>query len=112
MAVWGIHFMINGQGVVPPDDVDWTPIVVGEGLDGLERRAHYRTVKWTKRAVPGCDMDWFQFDNTELTSFTCPEPDNSRQSETYTTAICKSVKALQSHGNMQDIQAVFLVKVD
>lgn len=110
--VLGIFFMINGQGVEAPDEIDWTPITLGDGLDGLERRSPFYTVRWTKRAVPGCNMSWFEFDNTELTSLVCPGPDNSRESERYTEAYCKSVKALQTHGSMYDIQAVFLVKVD
>lgn len=112
MAYPGIAFMLNHIGVTSPDDIDWTPISMGDALDGLERRSHYRTVRWAKNAHWGCDLDWFQFDNTELNHFICPPPDQSRQYEVYTEAFCKSVKAIHRHGNMYDIQAIFLVKVD
>ena len=104
--------MINGLGVTPPDDVDWTPISMGDALDGLERRTHYRTVTWTKQVEQGCFLNWFQFDNTELTSFICSPPDHPEQHETYSEAYCKSVKAPQHHGKPQGIQAVFLVRTE
>lgn len=109
--MYGINFMINDRGVETPDDVDWTTISMGDAVDGLERRSHYRTLKWTKRALD-CGLDWFQFDNTRLASIVCPSPTNNRDSIRYTDAYCKSVKALQRHGNMFNIQALFLVHVD
>lgn len=111
MAYSGIAFMMNGQGVVCPDDIDWQSISMGDTLNGLESRSHYQVVRWMKRAHHGCDLNWFDFDNTELTEFICPPPDESKQYEVYTEAYVKSVKAIHTHGNMFNIQAIILVKV-
>lgn len=109
--VRGNHFMMNGQGVVPPDELRWDPVVIGEDLTALQKRSHYSQCTWTKRAVEGCDMDWFDFDNTELTSLVCPPHENSKVSERYTDARVQQVKAMHTHGNMYDIVMVLLVKV-
>lgn len=111
MAYWGIAFMMNGQGVDAPDDIDWTHISMGDALTGQQRRSPYMACTWTKRAHWGCDMSWFDFDNTILTHFVCPPPDESKQYEVYTDAICQTVKAIHRHGSMFDIQAVILVRV-
>lgn len=108
----GNYFMLNGQGVTAPDDVDWPHINIGEALDGLQRRSPYRVCTWDKNVDPGCAMDWFDFDNTELTEFICPPPDNSRTSMRYTEAFCQSVKGTFHHGVLQNIRAVFLVRVN
>jgi hypothetical protein len=102
--------MINGMGVSCADGVDWTPITMGDALDGLERRSHFKTLRWSKQVERGCRLDWHQFDNTALTSLMTPMEDNSEESEVYTTDVfCKSVKSVQTHGVHHEIQAIFLV---
>lgn len=109
--LYGNIFAMNGQGVSSPDDIRWDPVVIGEDLDALQKRSHYSLCTWTKRAVNGCDMDWFDFDNTELTMFACPPHENSMVTHVYDTAVVQQVKAMHRHGNMYDIVATILVKV-
>lgn len=110
--IYGQYFMMNGQEVTPPDDIRWEPVVIGEDLNALQKRSHYSRCVWTKRAVLGCDMDWFDYDNTELTSFVCPPTENSKVTERFTTAIVQQVKGLHTHGSMYDISMTILVKVE
>lgn len=109
----GTYYMINGQHVTAPDQESWAHIVVGEAIDGLQRRSPYRRLEWRRRVADICDAeDWFDFDNTELDSLITRSPGHVNESEVYTTAFCQSVTSTQAHANHVDVIARFLVKVD
>lgn len=112
MAVYRVAYMINGQGVTPPDSEEWGNIIVGTALTAREKRSHYRQLIWTKRLAEECDLDWFDFDNTTLTELVSRIPGSLRQSEVYTDAICQSVVMRHTRSTGVDVTAKFLVKVD
>lgn len=106
-----IAYMINGQGVVSPDEERWTPSVIGDALDGQQRRSPYWTLQWSRRVVSHDEVDWFSYDNQTLTSLVCRGPDQIDGYTEYTDAICKSVTMTHAHGVGMQVVATFLVKV-
>lgn len=110
MSVYGTHYAINGRPITAPDEEAWGNIVTGDGLDGLQRRSPYRQLEWHKRVGSECDVeDWFDFDNTVLTSLTSRLPGMQNESEVFTDAICQSVTARHQHAALVEVIAAFLV---
>lgn len=108
--IYGTFFRINDQEVPCPDQEAWSDVVIGQSLDGTQKRSPWKRLEWTKRVDNPCDQfEWFAWDNTTLTSLTTRARGYRNVSERYTDAICVSVTAVQSHGNMTDITATFLV---
>ena len=103
--------MINGRGVVAPDETTWPIISLGDALNGLQRRSPYRVHEWRKQVEEECGLDWYAFDNMVLTSLVTRPHDHLAYHETYTDVICQSVVGRQVHGTMQEIVARFLVNV-
>lgn len=108
---YGVFYMLNGIGVTSPDEERWSPIVLGDAIDGLQRRSPYMRLEWHLRADGKCGLDWFPYDNTVLTSLTCRPDGELAEHETYTDVFCKSVVGRQNRGVMTEIIAVFLVNV-
>jgi len=106
-----IAYMINKKPVVSPDEERWTSDVVGEGLDGLERRSPYKVLQWSKRVIRKDQVDWFDYDNTTLTSLVTRPPEEIDGYAEYTDAICRSVIMTHSHGVGMQVIATFLVNV-
>lgn len=107
----GQSFMINDLVVTTPDEEVWIPIVVGDALSGTQRRSPYRTLEWRKRVADCGLLDWFDHDNTVLTSLVCTPPEEVDQWQRYTDAICKSVVARKTHTVATEVVATFLVNV-
>lgn len=106
---YGIEYALNANAVTPPDEEAWSNVVVGESLVGDERRSPFRVLEWMKRVAGPCHLDWFDYDNTILSSITTRKPGELVESETYTNVICQSVTFRQIHGVGNEIVARFLV---
>lgn len=106
---YGIEYALNGTPVTAPDEEAWSNVVIGESLEGTERRSPYRILEWTKRVAGPCHLDWFDYDNTPLSSITTRSPGELVNYETYTDAVCKSVTFRQRLGVGTEIVARFLV---
>lgn len=106
----GSVYMINGQPVVAPDEEVWSAIEIGNALTGLQRRSPMQMLKWRRIVAERCDLDWWDFDNTALTSLTCTPPEDVGVNRTFTrTALCVSVTMRQGHGVAREVVATFLV---
>lgn len=109
MALVGVAYAINGIAVTTPDEEYWTPPVLGFALSGRQKRSPYWSLEWRAQVVGKCEVDWFTYDNTTLTSLTCRPPGTLREVETYTDAICQSVVMRQRLGVGNEVVATFLV---
>lgn len=111
MSTKGVWYSINGNKTTSPDEATWPPIVIGTALSGLQKRSPYRYHEWHRQLTDTCDLDWFAYDNTTLTSlWTCP-PGKLDETVQYTDAICQSVEMRQRRGFGQEVVATFLVYV-
>lgn len=101
---------INGHAITVPDEETWQRIVNGDTLNGLESRTGFSILQWTKRVGGPCHLDWYDYDNEELSSLRArPDPEIDEY-ETYTTQVfCKSVTSRKVHSQAMDIVATFLV---
>jgi len=111
VARLGVVFAINGKGVTSPDEEVWAHNVLGEDLDGLQKRSAYAKLEWRRVVGESCDLDWFDYDNTTLTSLTTRLPGEIDQYEIYNDAICQSVVKRNRRGVASEIVAVFLVNL-
>lgn len=111
MAFYGIVFDINGAGVTVPDEEAWAHNVLGDDLRGLQKRSDYSRLEWRRIVGEECDLGWFDYDNTVLSSLTTRPPGSVRTSETYYDAICKSVAMRHRRGLASEIVATFLVNL-
>lgn len=111
MAIRGVAYAINGAGVTPPDAATWPPTVIGESLNGEQKRSPYRTHEWSKQVSGPCHLDWFAFDNTTLASLITRPPGTLLDMETYTDVVCKSVTMRQDRNVGTQVTAIFLVYV-
>ena len=108
--VVGSIYMINGNPVTAPDEELWTNIVLGEDLRAQERRSPYQQLQWRKTVAERCDLDWFDYDETELTSITCTPPGEVGIHRTFTLSQrCISVLMRQTRGVAREVVATFLV---
>ncbi len=111
MSTKGVWYKINGDGVTTPDEEVWTPIAVGVALTGRQKRSPYWQLEWRKQVADSCDVDWWTYDNTTLSSLWTRPPDKLDETEQYTDAICQSVEMRQRRGFGNEIVATFLVYV-
>lgn len=102
-------FQINGNVVTAPDEEVWTPISMGVSLTGQQKRSPYYQLEWRKVVGGPCHLDWFDHDNTTLTSLTTRIPDLLDDFETYTDVVCQSVTMRHRHGAGSEIVAIFLI---
>ncbi len=107
----GIWYKINGEGVTTPDEEVWTPVVIGTSLSGTQKRSPYWQLEWRKQVADACDVDWWEYDNTTLTSLWTRPPDKLDETVQYTDAICQSIEMRQVRGFGQEVVATFLVYV-
>lgn len=108
----GVVFQINGNDVTAPDEEVWTPISAGTSLTGEQKRSPYWTLQWSKNAADCDRLDWFDYDNTVLTSLRTRRRHRLDEYETYTDAICQSVQFRQRRQVGMDMVATFLVNVE
>ena len=111
MAVSGVAYAINGIGVTCPDDALWSPTVIGQSLNGTQKRSPYRIHEWSKQVSGPCHLDWFDFDNTILASLVTRPPGTLRQQETYTDVVLQVVTMRQVRNVGTQVTARFLVFV-
>ena len=111
MGVKTVYYNINGTGVTSPDEEVWTPISPGTALSGLQKRSPYWQLEWRKTVAGPCHLDWFDYDNTTLTSLATRPPGLLDETVEYTDAICQSVTMRHRMGVGNEIVAVFLVYV-
>ena len=107
----GIFYKLNGNGVVSPDEEVWEPIVVGVALTGRQKRSPYWQLEWRRQVVDRCDVDWWDYANTTLTSLWTRPPDKLDETAQYSDAICQSVEMRHTRGLGQEVVATFLVYV-
>jgi hypothetical protein len=107
----GVVFSINGVGVTAPDEEVWTPISVGVALTGRQKRSPYYRLEWTKQVADDCRLDWFDYDDTTLTSLWTRPPSGLNEYAKYTDAICQSVVMRHRRGVGNEVIARFLVYV-
>lgn len=112
MSLFGVFYMINGMPVTCPDDEQWEPVSMGDALTALQKRSPWYRLTWSKNVIDGSRVDWFEFDNTELTSLVTRIPDSLWESAEYTDAVCQSVTMRHNRHRGVDYTAVFLVKVN
>lgn len=109
---FGVTFGINGRSVTAPDEVVWSNVVQGEALSGREKRSPYKYCEWRIELANGCRLDWYDYDNTTLASFTTTPPDEVDEYETYTIdVVCQSVSHRGRRSVATDVTARFLVYV-
>ena len=111
MTVKEVAYAINGTGVTTPDEEVWTPVVVGTSLSGTQKRSPYWQLEWRKQVLDRCDVDWWPYDNTVLTSLWGRPPGKLDETGQYSDAICQSVTMRQVRGFGQEAVATFLVYV-
>lgn len=111
MASYGITYAINDTVVTAPDEEVWSESVIGIDLNGLQKRSCYKRLEWRKSVASPCYLDWFDYDNTALTSLTTRPKGVLDTFERYTTAICQEVSFRQRRSVGNEIVATFLVKV-
>ncbi len=105
----GQAFMINNVIVTTPDEEVWNPVVIGEALSGTQRRSPYNILEWRKQVADSCHLDWFDYDNTVLSSLVCTPPGELDQWTRYTDVICQQVSMRKRHHVGSEITARFLV---
>lgn len=109
----GRDYAINDVPVTAPDEETWMPIVIGEALTALQRRSPYKRLEWIKHV--GTDdrgnLDWWDYDNSGLTSITCTMYNNDKQSARYTDAVCQQVTMRIGRNAAIEIVATFLINV-
>jgi hypothetical protein len=103
--------MINDLVVISPDQETWEPANLGIALDMTQRRSPMRVLRWTKTVVGPCNLIWFDFDNTILSSLYTRGPNQLREWTRYTDVICQQVSMVHSGPNGSRYEAVFLVNV-
>lgn len=108
----GIAYAINGREVMSPDEEVWSPIVVGTGLDGTQRRSPYWQLEWRKTVVDSCWLDWLEYDNQALENLTTRPPDKLDEHETYTDVLCQSVTMRHRRAVGNEVVAVFVVNLN
>lgn len=111
MGIKEVYYSINGSNTTPPDEEVWTPISPGSAGTGLQKRSPYRQLEWRKTVAGPCHLDWFDYDNTRLTSLATRPPGLLDETVVYTDVICQSVTMRQRQGAGSEIVAVFLVYV-
>ena len=111
MTYRGIAYAINRQGVPSSDQEVWAHNVLGDDLTGIQKRSAYSRLEWRRTMGEQCDLDWFDFENTKLSSLTARPPGSSNTTEIYTDAICKSVTMRHRRGVATEIVATFWVNI-
>jgi hypothetical protein len=111
MAIRGVAFAINGVGVTCPDSATWPPTVIGQSLNGTQRRSPYRIHEWSKQVAGPCHLDWFDYDNTVLASLVTRPPGTLLDMETYTDVVLQTVTMRQDRNVGTQVTAQFLVYV-
>lgn len=111
MTYQGIAYAINRQGVPSPDEEVWAHNVLGDDLTGIQKRSAYSRLEWRRTMGQRCDLDWFDFENTKLSSLTTRPPGSLDTTEIYTDAICKSVTMRHRRGVATEIVATFWVNI-
>lgn len=109
MSLPGVAYAINGIRVTAPDEEVWTPIVMGIGLRGQQKRSTYWQLEWRKTVGNSCYLDWMDYDNSVLTSLVTRPQNRLDEFETYTDVICQSVTFRHRRGMANEIVATFLV---
>jgi len=107
----GILYAIDGAEVSTPDEEVWFPISSGESLTAAQKRSPYYRLEWRRTVSGPCNLDWFDYDNTTLSSLTCRPPGRLDVFTTYTDAKCQSVVLRQRLNVATEIVATFLVFV-
>jgi hypothetical protein len=101
-------FMINDMKVLAPDEEVWEAVSAGTSLDGTERRGGYYKLTWRKFDA-GCDLAWFDYDNTVLDSIVTRSRTSLIEFERYTDVICQSVAMTHNRGRGRQVEATFLI---
>lgn len=105
-------YAINGKRVTAPDEEAWQNIVLGDSNSGGENRSPYKILEWRKRVAGRCNLDWFDYDNTQLSSLVTRAPGELSDWQEYTTDVhCKSVTFRQTRSIGNEVVATFLVYV-
>ena len=108
----GIVYQINSNDVTAPDEEVWSYISPGTSLRGLQKRSPYQLLQWSKNAADCDRLDWFDYDNTILTTLRTRKPKTLAEYATYTDVICQSVTFRQRRQVGMDMVATFLVNVE
>ena len=111
MAIKGIVYALNGSEVTSPDEEVWTPITLGVSLTGEQKRSPYWRLEWRKTVADCSRLDWFDYENTVLSSLLCRPPGELDETEEFTDVVCQSVTFRQRRGVGNEVVATFLVYV-
>ena len=87
----GALFKFNDITITAPDEQVWADITQGNDLNGLPVYSPYKRLELRQQVGDECNLDWFDYKGTVLTSLTCPPPDEIAEYQRYTDAICQSV---------------------
>jgi len=112
VAFKGVRYGINGTRLPSPDEESWTPIAVGEGLDGRQKRSPFMLVEWLMNVAGPNHMDWFQYDNQVLESWTGRVRKEVDEYDTFTDAVCVSVVSRHRRSVSSQIVATFKVNAE
>ncbi len=108
----GALFKFNDITITAPDEQVWADIVQGNDLNGLPVISPYKRLELRQQVGDECNLDWFDYKGTVLTSLTCPPPDEIAEYQRYTDAICQSVHFRHRQGVAQEIVAILLVNTE
>jgi len=105
----GALFKFNDITITAPDEQVWSDITQGNDLNGLPVYSPYKRLELRQQVGDECNLDWFDYKGTVLTSITCPPPDEIAEYQRYDDAICQSVHFRHRQGVAQEIVAILLV---
>ena len=108
----GVLFKINGVSISAPDEQAWSDVVQGNDLNALPVISPYKKMQLQQQIGDQCNLDWFDYKGTVLTSITCPPPDELDGYQRYTDAICQTVYFRHRQSIAQEIVAVFLINTE
>ncbi len=103
--------MINDLVVISPDTQTWEPTSSGVALDMTQRRSPMRVLRWSKSFARPCDLIWFDFDNTILSSLYTRGPSQLQEWTRYTDVVCQQVSMVHSGPRGTRYEAIFLVNI-
>lgn len=108
--ILGSYYAFNGVKVTAPDEENWSNIVLGEDLTAHEKRSPYRMLQWRKSVAERCDLDWWDYEGTDLTSLTCTPPGEVGVYRVFTQSQkLVSVVHRVGRGVAREVVATFLV---
>jgi hypothetical protein len=108
--VLGSVYEFNGIKVTPPDEEVWAHVVLGENLTAHEVRSPYQQLQWRKTVAERCDLDWWDYEGTDLDSLTCTPPGEVGIHRVFTRSQkLISVVMRAGRGVAREVVATFLV---